>query len=246
MPVDAVSVLCGAAIVLSLVPDPSALLQCVQPVVPDDLIETTMSIPNAICLPAVQVTWNESPAGQHMDAQEDRQSWRDALIEAAESQLGVSYWSLHYGPDGDPYGNGEGFGCAMFVSYAYNNTFFGGARADRPGNGPKYEDGFAGWTQAYWANCTGDAGLGVNPGFHEVDADEAKPGDVICFLDYADAYSSPDYCYHVGMYHGDGKVIDSSYAGVTVRDIDMSDPTLHFLSFDGSDAVREWEARRTD
>lgn len=167
-------------------------------------------------------------------------SWRDELIRVAETQLGVRYHSLHYGPAGDPYGNGEGFGCAMFVSYAYNNVFFGGARADEPGNGPYYENGFAGWTQAYWSNGTGDLNCGRNVGFHEVSPEEVLPGDVVCYTS-GDPYASSDNCYHVGLYYGDGQVIDSEYQGVSINDIDMSDRSLRFLSFSGSETVKLYE-----
>lgn len=181
------------------------------------------------------ISWDGVPA--------EEVGWRDALVKAAESQLGVGYWSLHYGPAGDPYGNGEGFGCAMFVSYSYNNVFFGGARADEPGDGPLYTDGCAGWTQAYWGNAMDDSRWGLNPGFHEVSADEVLPGDVVCFLDYADAYDAADFCYHVGMYCGRGRVIDSTDShGVAIRNIDLSDPTLHYMSFSGSDVANRWQA----
>lgn len=167
--------------------------------------------------------------------------WRQELVDVARTQLGVQYHSLHYGPAGDPYGNGEGFGCAMFVSYAYNNVFFDGARGDEPGDGPIYRDGFAGWTQAFWGNAAADNRWGLNPGFHEVAPGQAKPGDVICWMYEGDAYGETDMCYHVSMYEGDGWHIESNFGGVVEAPIDIWRDDIHFLSYEWSDVARTWQ-----
>ena len=52
------------------------------------------------------------------------------MLEIARSQLGVPYNSMNYGPAEE---GGEGFGCAMFVSYVYNNLLFGGVSGQEPG-----------------------------------------------------------------------------------------------------------------
>ena len=72
----------------------------------------------------------------------------EQLIDYARSQIGQPYNSMHYGPkDGD----NQGFGCAMFVSYCYNNVLFNGASAQEKGNG-----GFYGSCKNYWGNVTKD------------------------------------------------------------------------------------------
>ena len=127
----------------------------------------------------------------------------------------------------------------MFVSYAYNNVFFDGARGDEPGDGPLYERGFAGWTQAFWSNGTGDAAFGRNVGFHEVDYGDARPGDVVCYCE-GDAYATSDSCYHVALYLGDGMMIDSNYDGVGERSVWLYGSDTHFLSFSGSAVAEAW------
>lgn len=172
---------------------------------------------------------------------EGRQSWRQELIEAAESQLGVRYQSVHYGPKGDPFGNGEGFGCAMFVAYAYNTVFFDGHRGDDNSHQTEDNQWFCGYTAAFWAAVTGEPNNDTNWGLVEVPAEEAQPGDVICFLHGDNHYSSRLNCGHVSMYYGDGQQIDGG--GGSIHDVDMSDPNLHFLTFAESDVVHEYEAR---
>lgn len=129
----------------------------------------------------------------------------EQLIDYARSQIGQPYNSMHYGPkDGD----NQGFGCAMFVSYCYNNVLFNGASAQEKGNG-----GFYGSCKNYWGNVTKDNFDAYNKGFIEVDASEAQPGDIVCFVNKGDTagyHSAAENCYHVGLYLGDGKMIHSS------------------------------------
>lgn len=194
-------------------------------------------------LPDTPVTWDESVIEENLSASAKSQaSWRDELIEAAESQLGVGYQSIHYGPKGDPYGNGEGFGCAMFVAYAYNTVFFDGHRGDDNSHQTEDNQWFCGYTAAFWAAVTGEPNNDTNWGLVEVSADEAQPGDVICFLHGDNHYSTRTNCGHVSMYYGDGMQIDGG--GGSIHEVNMSDPNLHFLSFAESDVVKAWEAEQ--
>ena len=148
------------------------------------------------------------------------------LLEKAESQIGVPYNSMNYGPKEE---GGSGFGCAMFVSYCYNNTLFNGASGQNRGSG------FYGSTYEYWGNVTKDGYDAYNKGFEEVDPSEAQAGDVLCFLyDTPDPYSSYSNCYHVGLYVGDNQMIDSSNGGVAKRAVNVNDKNVHVLRYVGT------------
>ena len=152
------------------------------------------------------------------------------LVEVARTQIGVPYHTMHYGPKGS--GN-EGFGCAMFVSYCYNQVFFGGV------SGQDYStSGFFGSTYEYWGNVTRDGYNAHNQKFVEVQPSQAQAGDVITFLRGNDHYSSHDNCYHVGLYIGNGQMIDSSGSGTSGRGvaeggIDINRSDIHFLRYVG-------------
>ena len=159
------------------------------------------------------------------------------LVEAAKSQLGVKYWSVHYGPKGDPFGNGEGFGCAMFVSYAYNTVYFNGHRGDDASEGKQRKSWFVGWTQCYWSNVAKDDYGGTNMPFVEVYPEDAQPGDVICYVDRVeDQYSTGNNCHHVAMYVGNSQEINGG--GGSIHPIDMNDGVKHFLHFVGSEGMK--------
>ncbi len=154
----------------------------------------------------------------------------DTVLKSATSQLGLPYNSMHYGPKE---GDGQGFGCAMFVSYCYNNALFGGASAQSKGLG-----GFYGSTYEYWGNVTRDGYDAYNKKFVEVSPEEAKAGDVVAFLklnagtSYYDSYAN---CEHVGLYEGDGKMIESTPgAGVSERNIDVNQENIRFLHYTGN------------
>ncbi len=153
----------------------------------------------------------------------------EVMMNAAKSQLGLPYNSMHYGPRE---GDGEGFGCAMFVSYCYNQALFNGASGQERGLG-----GFYGSTWEYWGNVTNDGYDAYNKGFVEVPAEEAQPGDVIAFLklnegnDYHDSYSN---CYHVGLYEGDGVMVESGGLGVAEIGIDVNREDIRFLRYVGT------------
>lgn len=149
----------------------------------------------------------------------------EKLVAAARTQIGLPYYSMHYGPKE---GDGLGFGCAMFVSYCYNQVFFGGVSGQTTGLG-----GFYGSTWEYWGNVTRDGYDAYNKKFVEVSAADARPGDVIAFLRGGDHYSSAQNCYHVGLYSGNGKIIDSSYYGVGERSVNIHSSEYHFLRFVG-------------
>ena len=104
------------------------------------------------------------------------------LVEVGRSQIGVPYYSMRYGPKGS---SNIGFGCAMFVSYCYNQVFFGGVSGQSKGLG-----GFFGSTYEYWGNVSKDGYNAYNKKFVEVKPSEAQPGDVITFLRGNDHYSS--------------------------------------------------------
>lgn len=152
------------------------------------------------------------------------------LVEVARSQIGVSYHTMHYGPKGS---GDEGFGCAMFVSYCYNQVFFGGASGQNMG------DGFFGSTYEFWGNVSHDGYDAYNKKFVEVEPSQAQAGDVIAFLRGSDHYSSHSNCYHVGLYIGNGRMIDSSGSGTSGRgvaegDIDINRSDIHFLRYVGN------------
>ncbi len=152
------------------------------------------------------------------------------LINVARSQIGVPYHTMHYGPKGS---GQEGFGCAMFVSYCYNQVFFGGVSGQSSNT-----SGFFGSTYEYWGNVTKDGYNPHNKKFVEVKGSEAQAGDVIAFLRGNDHYSSYSNCYHVGLYSGNGMFLDSSGSGtsgigVTEHGIDVNRSDIHFLRYVG-------------
>ena len=152
------------------------------------------------------------------------------LVAVGRTQIGVPYHTMHYGPKGSGH---EGFGCAMFVSYCYNQVFFGGVSGQSTGLG-----GFYGSTYEYWGNVTHDGYNPHNKKFVEVKPSEAQAGDVIAFLRGGSHYSSYSNCYHVGLYSGNGMFLDSSGSGtsgvgVTEHAIDINRSDIHFLRYVG-------------
>ena len=165
-----------------------------------------------------------SPNKGGMDGTKQQQ-----LVQVARSQIGVPYHTMHYGPKGS---GDEGFGCAMFVSYCYNQVFFGG----KSGQG-KTEGAFYGSTYEFWGNVTRDGYNAWNKSFVEVSYSEAQAGDVMAFVNCSDPYSSYSCCYHVGLYIGDGHYIDSSGSGTSGVGVAEHDsvPTsgVHYLRYTG-------------
>ena len=152
------------------------------------------------------------------------------LVEVGRSQIGVHYHTMHYGPKGS---GDEGFGCAMFVSYCYNQVFFGGVSGQSSNT-----KGFFGSTYEYWGNVTNDGYNPHNQKFVEVKPENAQAGDVIAFLRGGNHYSSYSNCYHVGLYSGNGNFLDSSGSGtsgigVTEHKIDINRSDIHFLRYVG-------------
>lgn len=159
--------------------------------------------------------------------------YREKLIAAAKSQLGVPYYTMNYGPK--ELGS-TGFGCAMFVSYCYNQVFFNGVRGDDWNT-----SGFYGSTYEYWGNVTTDGYNPHNKKFVEVSAAEALPGDVVAYTSGSNPYSSYSTCGHVALYTGNGRIIGSwglgtSGPGIIEGDVESQavgrDP--HFLRYVGS------------
>ena len=152
------------------------------------------------------------------------------LVEVARSQIGVKYHTMHYGPKGS---GDEGFGCAMFVSYCYNQVYFGGKSGQNMNEGAFY-----GSTYEYWGNVTRDGYNPWNKTFVEVSYSEAQPGDVMAFVNCSDPYSSYSCCYHVGLYIGDGHYIDSSGSGTSGIGVSehSSVPSsgVHYLRYTGT------------
>ena len=136
------------------------------------------------------------------------------LVEVGRTQLGVPYHSMHYGPKGSGH---DGFGCAMFVSYCYNQVFFGGVSGQNPGLG-----GFYGSTYEYWGNVTRDGYNPHNKKFVEVSPGAAQAGDVVAFLRGGNHYSSYSNCYHVALYEGNGRIIHSANSGVGEQNININ------------------------
>lgn len=147
------------------------------------------------------------------------------LVAVGKTQLGVPYHSMHYGPKGSGH---DGFGCAMFVSYCYNQVFFGGVSGQSPGLG-----GFYGSTYEYWGNVTRDGYNPHNKKFIEVSPQKAQAGDVVAFLRGGDHYSSYSNCYHVALYEGNGRIIHSAYSGVGEQSININNGDYHFLRYVG-------------
>lgn len=127
------------------------------------------------------------------------------VLAAAKSQENVTpYCTMTYEPDGG------GFGCAMFVSYCYNQALFNGARGDDWDT-----PGFYGSTYEYWGNVTNDDYNAHNKGFKEVSAEEAQPGDVVCYTEGSDPYATHEACRHVALYTGDGQILGSWGSGTS-------------------------------
>ena len=134
-----------------------------------------------------------------------REEFVDGLFEAGRKQFEMPYNSMNYGPKGSAE---EGFGCAMFVSYCYNETLFGGVSGQ-----DDTTTGFYGSCMNYWGNVTKDNFDAHNKGFVLVSADEAQEGDVVCFVEKGksgDYFGEASNCFHVGLYEGDGKMMHSS------------------------------------
>ncbi len=148
------------------------------------------------------------------------------LVAVAKTQLGVKYHSMHYGPKGS---GDEGFGCAMFVAYCYNNVFFGGARGDFQLDG-KPRSAFYGATTLFWPTEE-RAGRHFNHGFVEVDKSEAMPGDVVAYTHY-DAKEGKYKCGHVALYTGNGKIMEAG--GRDEHSFDMNSNTIHILHYVGN------------
>lgn len=147
----------------------------------------------------------------------------DAVLNAADSQVGVTpYCTMTYGPDGG------GFGCAMFVSYCYNQALFNGARGDVWDG-----DGFYGSTYEYWGNVTNDGYDPQNKGFVEVSAEEAKPGDVVCYTEGSDPYASHEACRHVALYTGNGQIVGSWGSGYSGPGVITGDVESQAYGYDG-------------
>ncbi len=134
-----------------------------------------------------------------------RQEFTDEIFDAGRSQTGVPYDSMRYGPEGSDV---EGFGCAMFVSYCYNQVLFNGVSGQNSDS-----EGFYGSCMNYWGNVTKDGFDAHNKGFVEVSAEDALPTDIVCFVEKGktgDYYGEASNCFHVGLYEGDGKMMHSS------------------------------------
>ena len=159
----------------------------------------------------------------------------ETMMNAAKSQLELPYYSMHYGPRE---GDGQGFGCAMFVSYCFNQALFNGVSAQERGLG-----GFYGSTYEYWGNVTNDGYNAYNKTFIEVPAEKAQPGDVVAVVKTTkDAGMVGDSCYdsylncgHVGLYAGDGVMYEASDGAhcVTKTGIDTSREDIRFLRYVG-------------
>jgi cell wall-associated NlpC family hydrolase len=122
---------------------------------------------------------------------------RERLVAAARTQLGVRYYSMHWGPKGSAI---PGWGCAMFVAWCHQQVF-----------GTDYYG-------SCW-NFAGDA-LGsktLNQGggqFRFVSASEAKPGDCVLYgVAGYDGRDADDYG-HIALYIGNGRVIGAMGRGV--------------------------------
>ncbi len=116
--------------------------------------------------------------------------WGQALVDKAREKIGTPYCSVVHGPPSD---GSQGFGCAMFVAWVYNQVFFNG------------EDKFSGDTQAFWNNVT-KQNYNTNESFVEVSAEEAQPGDVVVYTECEGSYSCAA---HVALYTGNGRIIGS-------------------------------------
>jgi cell wall-associated NlpC family hydrolase len=135
---------------------------------------------------------------------------------------------MHYGPKGS---GDEGFGCAMFVAYCYNQVFFGGNRGDfELDNNP--HEAFYGATTLFWANVAPGAEH-YNRGFVEVNAADAVAGDVVAQItqNTEDPYSSRLNCGHVGLYTGNGMWMEAG--GGDEHPIDMNNKNYHYLHYTG-------------
>lgn len=120
---------------------------------------------------------------------------RERLVAAARTQLGVRYYSMHWGPKGSAV---PGWGCAMFCAWVHQQVF-----------GTDYYG-------SCW-NFAGDA-LGsetLNQGGGEFKfVTDPKPGDCVLYGTAGYDGRDPDDYGHIALYIGDGRVIGAMGRGV--------------------------------
>ena len=139
------------------------------------------------------------------------------MTEIAKAEIGKGYHSLGNGI------YGPGWGCAMFVSYVYNQGQFGGQQV------------FGGSTTDFWSNVISNETT-VNQGFVLVDESQAQEGDVVCYMEpgTTNPFSTSWNCNHVGYYLGNGQMIDSAPSGgVQQRNVDAYSYDRYYLHYVG-------------
>lgn len=124
--------------------------------------------------------------------------WREDIIAAAESYLGVPYKGIYQGTGPDD----GGFTCSGFVWRCYSDA--GLEIPIAQGIHSYYTGSYNGWdTQAGWT---------LSNGHWTEDADELELGDLVFYSPVWD----PERTGHVAIYHGDGMVIHANGAPVAI------------------------------
>lgn len=117
-------------------------------------------------------------------------SLRDQLVKVAQSQLGVRYWSMHWGPKGS---GEEGWGCAMFVAYCFQQVL-----------GTDYYGSC--WN--FWGDAIGAPTYNQGGGeFEQIAEADVMPGDVAVYFPANASLGYSTAAGHVALCVGGGEVI---------------------------------------
>ena len=128
--------------------------------------------------------------------------WREDIIAAAESYLGVPYKGIYEGTGPDD----GGFTCSGFVWRCYSDA--GLEIPIAQGIHSYFTGSYNGWdTQAGWL---------INNGHLVTDPDSLQPGDIVLYSPVGDIHQTG----HVAIYYGDGCVIHANGAPVSIDPLD--------------------------
>lgn len=122
---------------------------------------------------------------------------RDQLVAVAKTQLGVRYWSMHWGPKGSAE---PGWGCAMFVAYCFQQVL-----------GTDYYGSC--WN--FWGDAIGAPQYNQGGGeFEQVPESDILPGDVAVYFPAGASLGYSTAAGHVALCVGNGEVIGAMGNGI--------------------------------